>query len=118
MVSDSLTDTEAPTVICPPNQTIENDLTKSTATVIWTTPLATDNSKLIPTVTCNKQNGSQFEIGATEVMCQAVDRAGNQATCSFIVDVAGKCQNMLALMKILRMETCPDDDNLLLLFER
>ena len=104
MLSDFSTDTEAPTVTCPPNQTVENDLTKSTATVIWTTPLATDNSKLIHTVTCNKQNGSQFEIGATEVMCQALDGAGNQATCSFIVDVAGKCKNMYALMKIFYME--------------
>ena len=57
--------------------------------VVWTALVANDNSKLIPTVTCSKQNDSQFEIGETEVICRAVDRVGNQATCSFVVDVAG-----------------------------
>ena len=91
MFSISTADTEAPKVICPPIQRSETDPRKSTSMVVWTTPLAMDNSELIPTVTCNKPNGSQFEIGATEVMCQAVDRVGNQATCSFLVDVAGTC---------------------------
>ena len=58
--------------------------------VVWTYPVATDNSKLTPTVTCNAQNGSQFEIGETEVMCQAVDQGGNHATCSFIIEVLGE----------------------------
>ena len=62
----------------------------STAVVVWTVSVATDNSKLIPTVTCNAENGSQFEIGETEVICKAVDQAGNHVTCSFIVDVKGK----------------------------
>ena len=84
------TDTEAPTVFCPTNQTLETDLNKSTALVVWTDLVATDNSKITPTVACNAQNGSQFEIGETEVMCQAVDQAGNLATCSFIIDVVGE----------------------------
>ena len=92
MTSD--TDNEVPTVICPTNQTTETDLNRFTAVVVWTTPVAIDNSKLIPEVTCDKENGSQFAIGETEVMCQARDRAGNQATCSFIVDVAGKSKNV------------------------
>ena len=105
---DHNTDTEAPTIICPTNQTIETDLTQSSAVVVWTAPVAFDNSKLIPTVTCNKQNGSQFEIGETVVMCQALDQAGNQATCSFIVDVAGKCNKIHVRMKMFRMEKCPN----------
>ena len=55
--------------------------------MVWADPVATDNSKLTPTVTCNAQYRSPFEIGETEVMCQALDQAGNQATCSFIIDV-------------------------------
>ena len=84
-------DTEAPSVICPTNQMVATDPTKSTAMVVWTAPLATDNSKVMPAVTCSKQNGTQFEIGATKITCQALDRAWNQATCFFVVDVAGKC---------------------------
>ena len=87
---DSSTDTEAPTVICPTNQTLETDLNNSTALVVWNNPVAIDNSKETPTFTCNVENGSQFEFGETEVICQAVDQAGNQATCSFIVDVLGE----------------------------
>ena len=51
------------------------------ATVVWTDPAATDNSELAPTVACNKKNGSQFEIGKTEVVCQACDQPGNRKSC-------------------------------------
>ena len=83
------TDTEAPTVMCPLNQTSETDFNKHTTTVVWNQLVATDNSQLTPTVTCNAANGSQFEIGETEVICQALDQAGNLAMCSFIVNVKG-----------------------------
>ena len=84
------TDTEAPTLICPPNQTLKTDFSKPTAVVVWTDPVSTDNSKLAPIVTCDKENGSQFEIGETEVMCQAFDQAGNRKSCSFIVNNLGE----------------------------
>ena len=58
--------------------------------VVWTNPISTDNSELAPTVTCNKENGSHFEIGKIEVIYHALDQAGNQATCTFIVYVKGK----------------------------
>ena len=48
-----------------------------------------DNSKFIRIVTCNPENGSQFDIGENEVNCQALDLAGNQAKCLFTVDVKG-----------------------------
>ena len=86
---NSSTDTEAPSLICPPNQTTETDFSKPTAVMVWTDPEATDNSELTPTVTCNAENGSRFEIGETEVLCQAVDQAGNLAICLFTVDVKG-----------------------------
>ena len=40
-------DTEAPTIICPTNQTLETDPDQSTTVVIWTSPVAIDNSKVI-----------------------------------------------------------------------
>ena len=86
----SFIDTEAPIIICPTNKTLETDLKKSTALVVWTDPESTDNTKLTPTVTCDAQIGSHFEIGETEVVCQAVDQAGNLATCSFTVEVVGR----------------------------
>ena len=61
-----------------------------TAVVVWTHPVSMDNSQLTPNVSCYAENGRQFEIGESEVMCQAQDQAGNQATCSFIVNVLGK----------------------------
>ena len=82
------TDTETPTLICP-KQTIETDFNMPTAMVFWIDPVSSDNSELTPTVTCNNENESQFKIGETEVICEAVDQAGNLVTCSFIIDVKG-----------------------------
>ena len=65
--------------------------------VIWSAPVATDNSEMTPNVTCNPENGSQFVIGKTEVNCTAVDKAGNQATCSFSIDILGKGLKMILL---------------------
>ena len=57
--------------------------------MVWTDPTASDNSKQTPTVTCSVESASQFEIGETEVICEALDASGNLATCSFKVDVKG-----------------------------
>ena len=65
------------------------DLGEPTAVVNWTDPQATDNSRQTPTVTCSTKSGSQFGIGETKVICQAVDRSGNKATCMFTVKIEG-----------------------------
>ena len=57
--------------------------------VTWSDLQATDNSGQDPAVTCSTESGSQFGIGETEVICQAVDPSGNQATCMFTVKIAG-----------------------------
>ena len=67
----------------------DTDFNKPTAMVVWTDPLSADNSELAPTVTCNEENGSHFDIGETEVIYHALDQAGNQATCTFNVYVKG-----------------------------
>ena len=69
---------------------IETDFNKPTAMVVWTDPVSTDNSEQTPIVTCNAESGNHFKIGETEVVCQAVDQAGNLETCSFTIDVVGK----------------------------
>ena len=53
--------------------------------------VAMDNSELPPVVNCSADSGSQFDIGETKVICQALDLNGNQATCSFNVNVGGTC---------------------------
>ena len=62
----------------------------STAFVLWKQPSATDNSGHVKEVTCYPQAGSLFSIGQTTVTCEAVDDAGNNATCHFNLDVTGK----------------------------
>ena len=57
--------------------------------MVWTDPQMTNNSRQMPTITCDADSGSQFKIGETEVTCQAVDHAGNQATCTFTVTIEG-----------------------------
>ena len=61
----------------------------STAVVKWSDPEATDNSGQNSTFTCSVESGSRFEIGQTEVTCQASDPYGNQANCSFTVEIQG-----------------------------
>ena len=75
---------------CPANQTKETASGLSTALVVWTEPQATDNSGEQTNITCNAKSGSQFEIGETEVVCNARDPSGNEAVCSFIIKVKGK----------------------------
>ena len=62
---------------------------KSTAFVLWKHPNATDNSGHVKEVTCYPQAGSQFPIGQTTVTCEALDCAGNNATCYINIDVIG-----------------------------
>ena len=76
-------------VVCPCNQSLEADIGQSTAAVSWTVQ-ATDNSGLNPTIICSTDSGSQFEIGITEVVCQALDASGNSASCEFTVQITGE----------------------------
>ena len=79
-------DVEAPKICCPSEFSINSTMT---AALIWNRPKTTDNSGQVSTVTCSLESGSQFEIGATEVHCDALDSSGNQATCAFTVQVKG-----------------------------
>ena len=82
-------DSEAPTVICIDAQSVKTDKEKPTAMVIWEDPTASDNSEKVAHVFCQPQSGTNFTIGQTTVMCEAVDWSGNRAECSFQVNVTG-----------------------------
>ena len=85
-----MTDAEDPTIQnCPSNQSLETDLGNPTAVVSWINLNASDNSRQLSTVTCDPESGNQFGIGKTKVICEAVDFAGNRATCVFTVNIQG-----------------------------
>ena len=83
------TDNEAPVIACPANQTVNTELNQMHATVVWTDPQVSDNSRETPTITCDYKSRSNFGIGNTEVLCQAVDPSGNHETCMFTVKIEG-----------------------------
>ena len=83
------TDDEAPVLTCPAKQAVNTEPSRSYAKVVWTDPQAIDNSRDLTTITCDFESGSYFEIGETQVTCQAVDPTGNWATCTFDVQTKG-----------------------------
>ena len=83
--------------LCPSNKAIATAFKQPTAVVTWSDIQAADNSGQSPTVTCSTESGSQFGIGETDVICQAVDPSGNQATCMFTVKIEGNEQLILIL---------------------
>ena len=62
--------------------------TNQTGLIIqYATPMATDQSPLDGTVTCNPPSGSLFPIGNTVVGCKVSDLAGNIGVTAFSVIV-------------------------------
>ena len=93
--------------VCPSDQSIEINFGQSAAVLPWTKPEATDNSIQNPTVTCSKESGSQFETGTTVVTCIAFDSAGNQANCSFTVQIKGvEIDGRPQIFKHININTC------------
>ena len=77
---------------CPSDITQGVANAAATAVVTWTPPTATDNitpDNLITTVATHSPGGS-FGVGTTAVSYVFTDQAGNDATCSFNVNVLGK----------------------------
>ena len=100
-------------ITCPVNQTINTEPSKAYASVSWTDPQVTDNSGQIPTITCDAESGSQFDIGETGVTCQAVDPTGNQETCTFTVKIKGKQFTFVYNLCVIRFHYDEYDDSLL-----
>jgi hypothetical protein len=82
----TVNDTQAPTVVCPGNQTASAAPNTCAANVTFSAT-AQDNCPGA-TVTCTPASGASFPVGTTTVTCRATDAAGNQSsTCSFTVTV-------------------------------
>ena len=81
-----------------PDDIVVDDATTSEVRVNWDRPTATDNSDEQPSIICSKQSGSVFSVPASyEVQCNAVDGAGNKATCSFRITLTSKYTAALKL---------------------
>src|SRR6185436_7229120 len=90
----TVTDTQAPTLTCPANQSVD----ASGPTVVnYTTPTGADNCPGV-VVNCVPASGSSFPAGTTTVTCTATDTSSNTANCSFTVTVTPSC-----------VITCPAD---------
>jgi hypothetical protein len=81
-------DVTLPSITCPANIVRNNDATKCSAVVTYTTPTATDNCS-ISTVTLQSglASGSVFPVGTTTNIWRATDVNTNTSTCSFTVKV-------------------------------
>ena len=79
----TVVDTQAPTITCNGNVTLNADAGQCTATTTLSAPTATDNCAV--TVTSNAP--TTFQTGNTTVIWTATDGSGNSATCTQIVTV-------------------------------
>ena len=69
--------------------TASTDPRNSTALLTWDSPTVIDQSAADVFISCTPESGSEFPIGITEVVCEAVDSSGSEATCGFSVNVTG-----------------------------
>ena len=69
---------------------------------MWQQPIASDNSGYVKEVTCSPQAGSLFLIGQTKVTCEAVDDAGNSASCHFFVGIVGMLKLLQEIEKLIQ----------------
>ncbi|XP_033106437.1 uncharacterized protein LOC117108517 isoform X2 [Anneissia japonica] len=76
-------DTVAPVISCQ-----KGELKYTTPYVNYRNPTVTDDQSTNPTVSCQPESGSVFEVGDTLVECIAIDDVNNAASCSFLVKVS------------------------------
>ncbi len=84
----AIADIVAPSITCPGNISVGNDLGVCGAAVNFANASATDNCGLVTVVQSGGQaSGSIFAVGTSTVSFNAVDGSGNTAACSFTVTV-------------------------------
>jgi hypothetical protein len=84
--SVNVQDTTAPIITPPAIDPVEGN-TLGGAFVTFAPPTATDIVDGSTPVTCNKSSGDFFPLGATTVICQSSDQAGNTNSAAFVVTV-------------------------------
>ncbi|PIK58134.1 hypothetical protein BSL78_04933 [Apostichopus japonicus] len=81
-----LRDEELPIVTCDAGGVRDTDVGQDYATIMWTTPTATDNMDNTLTVTVSRSEG-RFPIGTHTIIATATDSSGNIGTCSWTYTV-------------------------------
>lgn len=92
-------DTQPPQIICPWDMIVDACPNCCEAQVDYMTT-ATDNCPDGLMIFCTPEPGSIFPLGLTQVTCTAVDKAGNESSCSFFINV---CDHQPPTI------TCPSD---------
>lgn len=83
----TVADNQAPSITCPANQIVSNDMDACSATVSFSAPTVADNCPGLGSPSCTPPSGSSFGVGTTTVTCSVTDAAANTSTCSFTVTV-------------------------------
>ncbi len=85
----TVSDAENPTITCPGNITVNNDMGNCSAVVSYMAPVGTDNcSGAITTQTAGLASGAAFPVGTTTNTFVVTDASGNTSSCSFTVTVS------------------------------
>lgn len=84
-------DEEAPSITCPDNITVATDVGASSAIITWAGPFASDNTGQATAVT--DISLGLWPIGIQTVTGTAVDGSGNEAQCTFWVNVQGEVRH-------------------------
>lgn len=82
----TVSDGEAPVVVCPAPITQNNDSGQCASVVTWPTVNATDNCG-VDSLFSSQMSGATFPVGTSSVTYFATDTAGNIDTCMFSVTV-------------------------------
>ncbi len=81
-------DAESPTIVCPPDQTIQTPASSCTAQINYALPVSTDNcGATTPTLVSGPANNSTRPPGEYTVVYQVQDARPNTATCSFHISI-------------------------------
>ncbi|HQV51459.1 MAG: HYR domain-containing protein [Flavobacteriales bacterium] len=84
----TVVDSEAPTITCPADITLDSDPGSCGAVVTYTEPEGVDNCVFALTALATPLgNGDFFPIGTTTVTYDVLDADGNLASCSFSITV-------------------------------
>jgi hypothetical protein len=83
----TVSDNQLPTITCPANVTVGNDVGVCGAIVTYAAPVGTDNCSATTALISGNASGALFTVGTSTVTYRATDAAGNSATCSFTVTV-------------------------------
>jgi hypothetical protein len=108
-------DTQAPSISCSSNVTVNNAPGLCGAIVSYPAATATDNCT-VASISYSQNSGTFFPVGTTTVTATAIDAAGNSAGCNFSVTVVDNedpiaaCLNNTVYLQADGMYTLKDVD--------